>query len=119
MALVEQILGFDGPVISLVWDSLFLYIRFAPVEPLTFFWPEASHACMGLPVILSVLGVCGDLCVDGTLSVLLALESVSLYLDSPANMEFNHRGNLAPIWRFVLRVPQVHINMPDDHGTLF
>ena len=55
-------------------------------------------------------------------SVLLALESPLLYLGNPANMEFNHKGNLAPIWQFVvcfLIVPQVNITLHDDHGTLF
>ena len=70
-------------------------------------------------MVFSLIGVCGDLCVDGLLSVLLALESVPLYLGNPANIEFNHKGNLAPVWQFFLLVPPVHITLHDDHGTLF
>ena len=40
--------------------------------------------------------------VGGIVSVLLPMESQSLYLDSPANIEFNHKkkGNIATIWQF-------------------
>ena len=71
--------------------------------------------------MFSLLCVCDNFCVDDTLSVLLAPESVSLYLDNPANMEFNHKGKLAPIWQllFCLIVPQVHTMLHDDGGTLF
>ena len=50
-------------------------------------------------MIFALLGVCGGLRVDGTLSVLLALEPVSLYSGNSANVEFNHKGNLAPMWQ--------------------
>ena len=86
----------------MVGDSLFLYISAAPLESFTF---ARSQSCLqGLPMIFSLLGACGDLCVYGTLSVLLALESVPLYLDSLANMEFNHKGNLAPIWQLLFLI---------------
>ena len=68
-------------------------------------------------MIFSLLGVCDDLCVDGTLSVLLALESVPLYLGNPANIEFNHTSNLAPIWEFVFllyKLSQVIITVHDN-----
>ena len=76
VSLVGQILVFEGQIISLVGDSLFLYISFAPLESFTF---ARSQSCLQeVPMIVSLIGACGDLRVDDTLSVLLALESVSL-----------------------------------------
>ena len=88
VALVEQILFTEGQIIYVLRVSLFLCISFAPLECLA---SARSQSCLqGLPM-LSLRGVCDDLCVDDALSVLLALYSVSLYLDSPANMEFNRK----------------------------
>jgi hypothetical protein len=69
-------------------------------------------------MILLLIGVCGDLRVDGTLSVVLALEPVSVYLDSPANKEFNHKRQPCTNMKNLI-VPQVHIILHDHHGTLF
>ena len=109
VALVEQILVPEGQVIYLVWDLLLLYISFARLGLFAF---ALSQSCwQGLPMFFSVIGVCGGFCVDGALSVLLALESVPLYLDGPPSMDFNQKRqpctNMAD---FVLLVPHIKYN---------
>ncbi len=47
--------------------------------------------------VLVVLDAVGDI-----VSVLLARASPSLYLDSFANIEFTHKGNIAPVYHGTL-----------------
>ena len=111
VAFVEHILAVARQVMYLVGDSLVLYISCAPLE---FLAVARSQTCLQkkrLPMLFSLPCVCDDCCDYDTLSVLLAVESVSLCLDNPANMEFNHKDNLSPIWQLFLIVPQVNINI--------
>ena len=113
VALVEQILVVEAQTMYWVEGSLLVYNIFSPLEYLA---AARSQSCLqGLFVcpLVGLLDTVGD-----RDSWLLSLASPPVSLGSPANKVFNHKGNLAPVWQFLL-VPQVNITLHDDHGTVF
>ena len=116
VVLVKQIMVAERPTISLVGESVFLYIRFAVLEPLAF---ASSQSCLQRLPRCSLVWCIWCSWWHSFCSASHGISIIVLGQPCQHRVQPQKKGQHCNHMAVLLVALQVHIGLHDNHGALF